>query len=348
MKKFFVTIAAALIAALTIFTIVGCGPQKPKLYIYNWENYMPNSVIKEFEKRYGVKVVYDMFDSNEELYTKLRSGGGRYDIVVPSADYTSIMISEGMVQPIDRNLVPNLKHIDSTMLEIQKKFDPEQKYSVPYAAGMAGISVNIAHTGEDFDKSWRIYENPAFRGKMTLLDDLREVMGGALKTLGYSVNSTNPQEVEEAKNLVLEWKKHIVKFDVEGFGKGFAAGDFWVVHGYAENVFIELNENNRKTARFFHPKEGGPMYMDNMLLLKDAKNVELAHKFMNFVHEPEIYAQIMDYLETPSINVAARAHMTEETHYTIEDMAELGELKEDLGPHLEMYDKAWQEIRVGR
>jgi len=348
MKKFYVTIAAALIAALTIFTIAGCGPQKPRLYIYNWENYMPVKVIKEFEKRYGVKVVYDMFDSNEELYTKLRSGGGRYDIVVPSADYASIMISEEMVQPIDRSLVPNLKHIDSTMIEFQKRFDPEQKYTVIYAAGMAGVTVNTAHVGEDFARSWRIYENPAFRGKMTLLDDLREVMGAALKTLGYSVNSTNPQEVEEAKNLVLEWKKHIVKFDVEGFGKGFAAGDFWVVHGYAENVFIELNEAGRKTAVFFHPEEGGPMYMDNMMILKGARNVELAHKFMNFVHEPEIYAQIMDYLETPSVNVAARAHMTEETHYTIEDMAKYGELKEDLGPHLEMYDRAWQEIRVGR
>jgi len=348
MKKFLGIIAVSAAASLTFFAINGCGPQKPKLYIYNWENYMPNSVIKEFEKKYGVKVVYDMFDSNEELYTKLRSGGGRYDIVVPSADYASIMISEGMVQEIDRNLVPNLKNIDSTMLEIQKRFDPQQKYSVPYAAGMAGVSVNIANVGEDFEKSWRIYENPAFKGKMTLLDDMREVMGGALKTLGYSVNSHNPQEVEDAKNLVLEWKKHIVKFDVEAFGKGFAAGDFWVVHGYAENVFIELNENNRKTARFFHPKEGGPMYMDNMLILKDAKNVELAHTFMNFIHEPEIYAQIMDYLETPSINVPARDHMEEETHYTIEDMAEFGELKEDLGEHLEMYNKAWQEIRVGR
>jgi len=349
MKKFYVTAVTALLtAALAIFTITGCGPKKPRLFIYNWENYMPVEVIKEFEKRYGVRVIYDMFDSNEQMYTKLRSGGGRYDIVVPSADYASILISEGMVQEIDRTLIPNIKNIDPVMFELQKRFDPEQKYSVIYAAGMSGVTVNTAHVGEDFDRSWRIYDNDAFRNRMTLLDDMREVMGAALRTLGYSVNSTSQEEIENAKNLVLEWRRNIVKFDVEAFGKGFAAGDFWVVQGYAENVFIELNEAARETAVFFLPKEGGPMYMDNMMILKDARNVELAHKFMNFIHEPQIYAKIMDYLETPSINVAARDYMEMETHYTIEDMAKLGELKEDLGPYLELYDRAWQEIRVGR
>ena len=182
---------------------------------------------------------------------------------------------------------------------------------------------------------------------MTLLDDMREVLGAALRALGYSVNSTNPEEVEAAKNLVLKWKNGIVKFDAEAFGKGFAAGEFWVVQGYAENVFLELDEGTKQNVVFFIPEEGGPMYMDNMVILKDARNVELAHQFMNFIHEPEVYAKIMDYLETPSINVAARDFMEMTPHYEIEDMAN-SEFKADLGEHLEMYNKMWQEIRVGR
>jgi len=346
MKKFCGIIAVVLIASLTLFAISGCGPKKPRLYVYNWIQYMPDEVIKEFEKRYNVKVVYDMFSTNEEMYTKLRVGGGRYDIVVPSGDYASIMISEGMVQQIDKSQIPNLKHLD-VQLTSRVKYDSEMNYSVPYAAGIAGVSVNVAHVGEDFDRSWRIFENPAFKGRMTLLDDMREVMGAALMTLGYSVNSKNPQEVEEAKNMVLEWKKGIVKFDAEAFGKGFAAGEFWVVHGYAENVFLELDDGAKQTAKFFIPKEGGPMYMDNMMILKDARNVDLAHQFMNFIHEPQIYAQIMDYLETPSLNIAARDHMEMKPHYEIEDML-TSEFKEDLGEHLEMYNKFWQEIRVGK
>jgi spermidine/putrescine transport system substrate-binding protein len=346
MKKFRRIITVVLAASLTLFAVSGCGPKKERLYIYNWIQYMPDEVIKEFEKRYGVKVVYDMFSTNEEMYTKLKVGGGRYDIVVPSGDHVSIMIAEGMLQEINKSLVPNMKHLDSTLL-LRVTYDPGMRYSVPYAAGMAGVSVNTAHVGEDFEKSWKIFENPAFRGRMTLLDDMREVLGAALRALGYSVNSKSQEELEKARDLVLEWKKSIVKFDAEAFGKGFAAGEFWVVHGYAENVFLELDDGAKKTAKFFIPKEGGPMYMDNMVILKDARNVELAHKFMNFIHEPEIYAKIMDYLETPSLNIAARDHMEMEPHYQIEDMA-TSEFKEDLGEHLEMYNRIWQEIRVGK
>jgi len=345
MKKFYRIAAVAVIASLAIFAISGCGAKKERLYIYNWIQYMPDEVLKEFEKRYGVKVVYDMFSTNEEMYTKLKIGGGKYDIVVPSGDHVSIMINEGMLQEIDKSLVPNLKHLDERVTS-RVTFDPDMKYCVPYAAGIAGVSVNTEHVKE-FEKSWNIFENPAFKGRMTLLDDMREVMGAALKVLGYSVNSKNQEEVEAAKNLVLKWKDGIVKFDAEAFGKGFAAGEFWVVHGYAENVFLELDDGAKKSAQFFIPDEGGPMYMDHMVILKGARNPDLAHKFMDFIHEPKIYAKIMDYLETPSINIPARDYMEMTPHYEIEDMAK-SEFKEDLGEHLEMYNRMWQEIRVGK
>jgi len=210
------------------------------------------------------------------------------------------------------------------------------------------VSVNKEKVPE-FVRSWKIFEDPALKGRLTLLDDMREVLGAALRTLGYSANSVDTAQLAEAKALVMEWKKGIVKFDSEAFGKGFAAGEFWVTHGYAENVFSELDGNARANAEFFIPEEGGPMYMDCMMILKGAKNTDLAYTFINYIHEPEVYAKIMDFFMLPSINVPARDFMKVAPHYQIEDFAKYKmEFKEDLGEHLEMYNKIWQEIRVGK
>jgi spermidine/putrescine transport system substrate-binding protein len=345
MKKLFRTVSIAVAAVVVLSTFFGCGSSKPKLFIYNWTYYIPDEVIKEFQKRYGVKVVYDMYASNEEMYAKLKISGGKYDLVFPSGDHVSIMIKEGMLEEIDRSRVTNFANLDTTVLP-WIKFDPGLKYSVPYAMGTAGVSVNRKSVPE-YSKSWRIFEDPALNGRLTLLDDMREVLGAALKTLGYSVNSTDTSELLQAKDLVIEWKKGLVKFDAEAFGKGFAAGEFWAVHGYAENVFSELDEKAAAETEFFIPKEGGPMYMDNMVILKGAKNIDLAYQFINYIHEPAIYAKIMDYFMLPSINVPARVHMKVKPHYQIEDLAN-SEFKEDLGGYLELYNKIWQEIRVGK
>ncbi|MCL2844455.1 MAG: extracellular solute-binding protein [Chitinivibrionia bacterium] len=344
--KMAVRVAIIVIAALAAGLVIsGCGTGKPRLYVYNWVDYMPEDVIKQFQKRYGVKVVYDVFSSNEEMFAKLKISGAQYDVVVPSGDHVSMMIRNNMLQEIDRSLVPNLRHLDPEVLA-KIIFDPEQKFSVPFAIGMAGITVNTAKV-QDFEESWRIFENPELRGRMTLLDDMREVMGAALATLGYPINSTAQAELEEARDLIMQWRENIVRFDAETFGRGFATGEFWVVHGYAENVFLQLDDRALNHTHFFIPREGGPMYIDNMVIPANARNVELAHKFINFIHEPEIYAQIMDYFELPSINIPAREFMTEDPRYQIEDLAN-GEFMEDLGAYLTMYNRIWQEIRVGR
>ncbi len=339
MKRLFISVAAVM------FLLAGCGPQKPKLYIYNWTYYIPDDVVKDFEKQFGVKVYYDMYASNEEMYAKLKAGGSGYDLVFPSGDYVSIMIREGMLEKIDKSQIPNFSNLDTNVLP-KISFDPGCDYSIPYMMGAAGISVNKEKVGE-FDKSWSVFDNPKLQGRMTLLDDMREVLGAALKTLGYSVNSIDTTELEKAREVVMRWKKGIVKFDAEAFGKGFAAGEFWAVQGYAENVFLELDSASRGNVDFFIPKEGGPMYMDNMVMLKSAQNKELAYKFINFIHQPEIYARIADHLMLPSINVPARNFTKVKPNYQIEDLAN-SEFKEDLGEHIELYNKIWQEIRVGK
>jgi spermidine/putrescine transport system substrate-binding protein len=181
---------------------------------------------------------------------------------------------------------------------------------------------------------------------MSMLDDMREVLGGALAYLGYSVNTTDPVELAKATELVnTQWKPNLVKFDAEGFAKSFAAGEFWVVHGYAEAVFEELEQNRWNDVDFFLPAEGGPMYLDSMVIPKGARNVELAHQFINFIHRPEIYAEFLDRFHFPaSVHTEAGALMTVEPFYEAEDLATF-ELKEDLGEDLEQYNSLWQTIR---
>ncbi|HCC36606.1 MAG TPA: spermidine/putrescine ABC transporter substrate-binding protein [Treponema sp.] len=342
----------AFVAGVVLFLSIalsGCGGNKNKLFIYNWTYYTPTSVIEKFEQEYGVTVEYDEFDSNEAMYAKLKAGGGGYDIVFPSADYTSIMINQDMFEPIDKSLLTNLGNIDPEVLK-KATYDPEMNYSVPYYYGAAGIAVNTARVPE-FERSWSIFSRSDLQGKMTMLDDMREVMGDALVHLGYSVNSVNPEEIAQARDLINNsWKPNLVKFDAEAFGKGFADENFWVVQGYAEVVFEEIGDNEamRNNTVFFIPPEGGPAYIDNMCILKGSKNKELAHKFIDFIHRPEIYAEFADAFGFPATaNIPAREFKKDPPLYQAEELANT-EIKDDVGAGLELFNDAWfNSIRIG-
>jgi spermidine/putrescine transport system substrate-binding protein len=343
MKKIPV-LAAAVIMTLPMF---GCQ-NKEKLYIYNWTYYTPDSVIEKFEAEYNVEVIYDEFASNEEMYAKLQAGGTGYDIIFPSGDYVSIMIKQGMLESIDKSKLSNLGNIDTKVLQ-KATYDPNMDYSVPYYWGAAGVAVNTAQV-PNFEKSWSIFGREDLKDRMTMLDDMREVLGDALAHLGYSVNTKNPEELAQALDLVNRtWKPNLTKFDAEAFGKGYAQGDFWVVQGYAEVVYEEIasDEELVKNTVFFIPPEGGPAYIDSMCILKGAKNLDLAYKFIDFIHRPEIYAEFTDVFGFPATaNSAAGAFKKKAPLYTAEDIANT-ELKDDLGEALYMYNKVWETIRVG-
>jgi spermidine/putrescine transport system substrate-binding protein len=348
MKKIPVVAAvsgAALFAVLTLVALGGCS-QKPQLYVYNWTYYTPDSVLRAFEKEYNCEIVYDTYASNEELYAKLLSGGTGYDLVFPSGDYVSIMIKQDMLEKIDKSKLSNLGNIDPMALQ-KATYDPNMDYSVPYYFGAAGIAVNTARVPQ-YEKSWSIFSREDLRGKMTMLDDMRETLGDALAYLGYSVNTVNPAEIAAARDLVNNsWKPNLVKFDAEAFGKGFAKEDFWVVQGYAEVVYEEISEEQKAHTVFFIPSEGGPAYIDSMCLLKGAKNVDLAYKFIDFIHRPEIYAEFADYFGFPAtVNIPARALKKNASYYQAEELSTV-ELKDDVGENLALYDEAWLAIRVG-
>ena len=328
-----------ILAVLVLLAITSCAP---RLKIYNWTYYTPDTVIEKFEKEYNVRVVYDQFASNEELYAKLKAGGAGYDVIFPSGDYVPIMIKENMLERIDKSIMTNLGNVDPEVLR-RARYDPNMEYSVPYFYGAAGVVVNTAKVPQ-YDRSWSIFTRRDLRGRMTMLDDMREVMGGALAYLGHSVNTTKPAEIAAARDIINNsWKRNLVRFDADTFGIGYANGDFWVVHGYAEVVFEEIIDNPQlmKDTVFFIPGEGAPAYIDNMCIPKGSRNIDLAHKFINFIHQPEIYAEFVDFFNFPStVNVPARQYKESDSWYTTEDLANT-ELIGDPGPALDLYNDAW-------
>jgi len=342
-------ILLAVLAALIMPAIISCD-SRPKLYIYNWTYYTPDSVIEKFEKEFNVKVIYDEFASNEEMFAKLSaSGGSGYDIVFPSNYYVPIMIRSNMLERIDHSKMTNLGNIDPAILRIAD-YDSNMEYSVPYFYGAAGIVVNTARIS-NFERSWSLFAREDLKGRMTMLDDLREVLGAALSYLGYSVNTIDPSQINEARDLINNvWKPNLVKFDAETFGKGYANGDFWIVHGFPEVVYEEIMDNTEllNNMVFFFPREGGPSYIDNMVIMKDSKNIDLAHKFIDFIHRPEIYAEFVDEFGLPAtVNIPARRFKQDISLYSEADLMNT-ELVNDLGDYLELYTNAWfNSIRVG-
>ncbi|MCQ2982048.1 MAG: extracellular solute-binding protein [Treponemataceae bacterium] len=336
----------ALTAAAAIMLCTGCmgTNRKNVLYLYNWTYYTPDSVIKQFEEEFGVRVKVDSYASNEEMFSKIMAGALGYDIVVPSQDYVSIMIKLGLLLPIDHEKLTNKGNISPDVLA-KATYDPAMEYAVPYYMGAAGIAVNTEKVSE-YNHSWDIFARKDLKGRMTMMDDMREVIGDALIYQGNSVNSLNPAELDAARDLVINsWKPNLVKFDAEGFGKSFASGDFWVCQGYAEAVFGEVPEDKWDTIDFFIPEEGGPMYIDSMCILKGAKHYDLAMEFINFIHRPEIYAQFLDEFSFPdSVNPPAAQYMTSTPMYPAEQMANC-EIKADIAEGLMEYNSRWQEIR---
>ena len=352
MKKQIATIMLAT-AAAAVLGLASCTKKEGQagdktLFLYNWTYYTPDDVLKQFEQKFDCTVKVDNYASNEEMYSKLKAGAKGYDIVVPSQDYTSIMIKQKMLRELDQSKMTNKKYVNPIVLQ-KATYDPEMKYAVPYYFGAAGISVNKQKVTASYERSWNIFADTQFKGHATMMDDMREVIGDALMHQRHSVNSLDDGELKEAKELILnKWKPNLVKFDAEGFGKSFASGDFWLCQGYAEVIYGEVPEDKwDEMIDFFIPAEGGPAYLDSMCILKDAPHYELANEFINFIQDPQIYAQFLDAFHFPCfVNMEAAQYMKTKPMYEASQMNNCV-LKEDVGEGLDKFNEMWQEIRFG-
>ncbi len=341
-------ILIGIIAVVSSMGFISCE-KKQVLKLYSWTYYTPKAVKEAFEKEFDCKIVLTEYDSNETMYNKLVNGGAKsFDIVVPSQDYVEIMIKRGMLQPLDQTKLTNRDKINPKVIE-KMTFDPNMEYAFPYYYGASGISVNKKKVKPgSYVRDWNIFADPQFKDHASMMDDYREVLGDALLSQGYSVNTTDKTILKSIVKMIKEkWSPNIVKFDAEGFGKDFARGDLWLCQGYAECVFGEVAEEDwEDTIDFFIPENGGPSYLDSMCILKGSKNVELASEFINFIHRPENYALFLDDFRFPCyVNLEAEEYMETTPMYPA-SILENCELKYDLGEQLELYYSMWEKLRI--
>lgn len=346
MKK--TTIATAAAATLATAIFCGCGESRPRLHLYNWSDYIDPEIVEEFEKEFNCKVVTDTFDSNESMFAKLKAGATGYDIVFPSSYIVGLMRDQGLIQKIDVSRIPNLANIDHSYDSAIA--DPTFEYSVPYMMSNAGIAYNEKRC-PDFEPSWRMFGNPAYARSCTLLNDMRETIGAALKTLGYSLNSTNAAEVAEAADLVIKWAKNIAKFDNELYKNGIASGHFVFVHGYNGDLGQVIDEN--EDIVYALPREGVSIACDEMAILSGSKQLDLAYAFINFVHDAKIAARNIEYTCFLCPNKAAYEFLPEEVRenpaiFVPREILEKSETIRDLGDFNAVYIKAWDRIKAAQ
>ena len=335
------------------------GGDGGELHIYTWSDYIAPDVLKSFEKALGVTVVVDTFDSNEAMYAKLKAGGTGYDIITPSSYQIGGMAKEGMIDILDHKRIPNVRaNFDPSFAS--QILDASFKYSVPYAVtytGLAYLKGKIQPAGVDID-SWSVLGNAAMKGRISLLDDIREVIGIGLMYLGYSVNSKNPKEINAAVEQVLKWRPNIRKFDGESYKTEVPAGATWIGHGYSTDVtqVIVGDEESGAPPRddigFALPREGFSIAFDEMVVAKDAKRKDLAYAFMNYIYDGDVAAANMEYICGPNPVKPGIEKLDPAYRQLIilnVETLKRGQLLKGFADDpatMELYNKAWDKIKA--
>lgn len=273
-----------------------------ELFFYNWSDYIDPAILDDFEQEYGVKVTIDTFDQNEDMLAKVRAGNSGYDIVVPSDYAVQIMASEGLALPLDKSLLTNISHFDPELLG--QYFDEQNTISVPYMLGLTGIAYNTDVFPAGID-SWSalfdIASLDAYRGKFSMLEDERETPGAALKFLGKSLNDTDPANMKAAEELLIAQKPFIAAYNSSDVNRKLASGEYVFAHTWSGQAMQARNGlgdefSGNPKINFVIPKEGGTIWMDSLVILKDSPNAYTAHVFINYLTRPDIAARNTEYI----------------------------------------------------
>jgi spermidine/putrescine transport system substrate-binding protein len=340
---------AAAVAALVAVSLVSCSKdEQPKLQVYTWADYFKPELLERFQTENNCRVVIDTFESNEAMMAKLQAGATGYDLITPTSYQVKAMNREGLLQPIDHARVPALAHIDPAHLAAA--LDPKMEVSVPYMVGMTVIAYRKDKL-ETPPADWMAFNDPAAKGRATLMNDMREVLGAALKQLGHSLNTTDDAHLEAAKQLVLQWKANIAKFDSEQYKSGIESGEFVVVQGYSGDILQVMEESEE--IEIVVPACGVARSCDDFVIPKTAGQVDLAHRFIDFFTRPDIAAENMEYLGFLAPNKDAYPLLSEETRANpailpSPEIAAKCEFIDDLGPAIAKYQKVWDEIKAGQ
>jgi len=323
-----------------------------ELNLYAWSEYVPQELLDAFAKEYKVKVNYDTYASNEELLAKLQAGKTNYDVIIPS-DYTvGIMIAQKMLEPLDMDHIPNFVNVDDPFKNLP--FDPGNKYSVPYQWGSVGIAVNTAKVSKPITKFADLWD-PAFKDKLVVLDDEREIIGMVLLVLGYDKNSTDPAQLEAAKQKLIELKPNIKLFDSDSPKTALLSGE--AVAGVVWNGEAALAHQENDKIIYVLPQEGMGLWYDNLAIPTGAPHKDAATAFIDFVLRPEMSILITKFFPYSSVNKAAlellktadpatyKQYMEFPATNPPADAVKNGKIVIDVGDATKLWDKVWTEAK---
>ena len=281
-----------------------------KLVVYNWGEYIDPEVLTIFEEETGINVVYEEFETNEILYPKVSSGAIAYDVVCPSDYMIQRMIENDLLTEINFDNIPNIKNIGKQYMEQSRQFDPENKYSVPYCWGTVGILYNKTMVDEPVN-SWSILWDPKYKDNILMQDSVRDAFGATLKYLGYSLNSTDLDELTEAKNLLIEQKPLVQAYVIDQVRDKMIGNEAALGVIYSGEAIYTQKEN--PNLEYVIPKEGSNIWIDSWVIPKNAEHKENAEKFINFLCRPDIALMNFEYITYSTPNEAARELIEDES-----------------------------------
>lgn len=318
----------------------------PTLYYFTWSDYVGPNLIQEFEAQTGAKVVVDTFGSNEELLAKLQSGATGYDVAVPSDFMVSIMMKLGLLAELNLSSIPNADLLLDRLQHLP--FDPGHRYSIPYLWGTVGIGYDSSVISTPPD-SWDVLWDPRHKGRISMLNDQREVFGLALRSLGASINSRNPAVIDRAKQKLLQQKALVKAYTSENYDQLLAAGEVVLAHGWGGAVARAAVQ--RPSIKYVIPKEGGTIWSDCLVVLQSSRNKDLAMRFVNYLLDRQVAAQTTNRLRFASSNREAKALVSPELRedpavYPPDSAFERLEWMEDLGETIRLYDRGWTELKL--
>ena len=323
------------------------GKSDPVLNLYIWADYTSPQIIEEFTRRTGIKVRVSNYASNEELMAKLQAGAIGYDLVLPTDYMVPAMIKLGMVRELDKSKIPNLRKVDSKFLG--KDFDPDNKWSLPYAWTITGIGVNTAAYPAPVTSWEDLLRNDKIKDRATVLDDFREAIGAALKLNGASLNSRDPKELAQAKSTLIATKPRLKAFNASPASL-LASGEVAMAHIYSGEALVAARDSG-KAINFIIPKEGGTLAIDNMVIPIGATHIEAAYQFINYLYDPSTNADFVRRMMYGPVVIGTRALLPIELqrHPILFPQAEAlshCETMKDLGEATSSYDRIWSEIKA--
>ena len=338
--------------ALVIVIVVGVimaiySDQTKTLRIFIWEEYIDPEVFRLFEREFGAKVLEDNYGSNEDMRAKLQAGGAVYDLVVPSDYMVTLLRKDGLLLPIDLSRVPNLQYVGERFRD--PPYDPGHLYSVPYQWGITGIGYHKRQVTPPPTR-WADLFEPAwiepYKNRISMLNDMREVIAAALVASGHSPESTDPQHLAQVQALLLRQKPFLAKYDSESFEDSLASEETVLAQGWSGELAMAQAQN--PDIAFVVPAEGTFVFVDNWVIPKGARQKAVAEDFMNFVLRPEISAMIVNHARYASVNEAARSFIKPEIlngpSYVWPKDTQLWWLH-DFSDAGRLYERVWLELK---